>query len=49
MPTVAELAAALEAEVEGDTSLVVTGAAELEWTGTLDPLSGIWARNEVAA
>jgi diaminopimelate epimerase len=29
--------------------VVLTGPAELEWTGTLDPSSGIWARNEVAA
>ncbi len=29
--------------------VVLTGPAELEWTGTLDPASGIWARNEVAA
>jgi diaminopimelate epimerase len=27
----------------------VTWSSELEWTGTLDPLSGLWARNEVAA
>ena len=29
--------------------VTLTGPAELEWTGTLDPLTGIWARNEVAA
>lgn len=29
--------------------VTLTGPAELEWTGTLDPISGIWARNEVAA
>jgi diaminopimelate epimerase len=29
--------------------VTLTGPAELEWTGTLDPASGIWARNEVAA
>ena len=29
--------------------VVITGPAELEWTGTLDPATGIWARNEVAA
>jgi len=29
--------------------VLLTGAAEFEWTGTLDPASGLWARNEVAA
>ncbi|WP_156461213.1 diaminopimelate epimerase [Devosia sp. Root436] len=32
-----------------DDHVVLTGPAELEWTGTLDPASGLWARNEVAA
>jgi diaminopimelate epimerase len=36
-------------EWRDDDHVVMTGAAELEWTGTLDPASGIWARNEVAA
>lgn len=29
--------------------VVLTGAAELEWAGTIDPASGSWARNDVAA
>ena len=29
--------------------VLLTGAAELEWSGTLDPASGLWARTEVAA
>ncbi|WEK06847.1 MAG: diaminopimelate epimerase [Candidatus Devosia phytovorans] len=36
-------------EWRDDDHVVLTGAAELEWTGTLDPATGIWARNEVAA
>ena len=36
-------------EWRDDDHVVLTGAAEHEWTGTLDPVSGIWARNEVAA
>jgi len=36
-------------EWRDDDHVVLTGAAEREWTGTLDPVSGIWARNEVAA
>lgn len=32
-----------------DDHVVLTGPAELEWTGTLDPATGVWARNEVAA
>ncbi|MGB3335909.1 MAG: diaminopimelate epimerase [Devosia sp.] len=36
-------------EWRDDDHVVLTGPAELEWTGTLDPASGIWARNEVAA
>jgi diaminopimelate epimerase len=29
--------------------VVLTGPAELEWTGTLDPVSGAWTRTEAAA
>ncbi|KKC31695.1 diaminopimelate epimerase [Devosia psychrophila] len=36
-------------EWRDDDHVVLTGAAEREWTGTLDPVSGIWARNDVAA
>jgi len=36
-------------EWRDDDHVVLTGPAELEWTGTFDPASGIWARNEVAA
>ena len=36
-------------EWRDDDHVVLTGPAELEWTGTLDPVSGLWARNEVAA
>ena len=36
-------------EWRDDDHVVLTGPAELEWTGTLDPASGVWARNEVAA
>ena len=36
-------------EWRDDDHVVLTGPSELEWTGTLDPVSGIWARNEVAA
>ena len=36
-------------EWRDDDHVVRTGPAELEWTGTLDPVTGIWARNEVAA
>jgi len=36
-------------EWRNDDHVVLTGPAEMEWTGTLDPLNGIWARNEVAA
>ena len=36
-------------EWRDDDHVVLTGPAELEWTGTLDPASGLWARNEVAA
>lgn len=36
-------------EWRADDHVVLTGPAELEWTGTLDPASGLWARNEVAA
>jgi diaminopimelate epimerase len=36
-------------EWRDDDHVVLTGPAELEWTGTLDPLTGIWARNEAAA
>lgn len=32
-----------------DDHVTLTGAAELEWTGTLDPVSGLWTRNGVAA
>ena len=39
----------LVVEWRADDHVVLTGPAELEWRGTLDPLSGIWARNEVAA
>ncbi len=36
-------------EWRDDDHVVLTGPAEREWTGTLDPATGIWARNEVAA
>lgn len=36
-------------EWRDDDHVVLTGAAELEWTGTLDPASGVWTRNEAAA
>ena len=36
-------------EWRADDHVTLTGPSELEWTGTLDPVSGIWARNEVAA
>ena len=36
-------------EWRDDDHVVLTGAAELEWSGTIDPASGIWTRNEVAA
>jgi diaminopimelate epimerase len=36
-------------EWRADDHIVLTGPAEREWTGTLDPATGIWARNEVAA
>ncbi|MHA6731055.1 diaminopimelate epimerase [Devosia sp. A369] len=39
----------LVVEWRDDDHVVLTGPAELEWTGTLDPASGLWARNEVAA
>lgn len=29
--------------------VVLTGAAEMEWTGTLDPATGAWTRGEAAA
>jgi diaminopimelate epimerase len=36
-------------EWRDDDHVVLTGPSALEWTGTLDPASGLWARNEVAA
>ena len=36
-------------EWRNDDHVILTGAAELEWSGTLDPASGLWARNDVAA
>jgi len=36
-------------EWRNDDHVILTGAAELEWSGTLDPASGLWARNQVAA
>lgn len=36
-------------EWRDDDHVVLTGPAELEWTGTLDPASGAWTRDEVAA
>src|SRR5690606_10388141 len=39
----------LVVEWRPDDHVVLTGPAEREWTGTLDPASGIWVRNEVAA
>jgi diaminopimelate epimerase len=39
----------LQVQWRDDDHVVMTGPAELEWTGTLDPQSGLWARNEVAA
>lgn len=39
----------LTVEWRGDDHVVMTGPAELEWTGTLDPATGLWARNGVAA
>lgn len=32
-----------------DDHVVLTGPAELEWTGTLDPATGAWSRSEAAA
>ena len=32
-----------------DDHVVLTGPAEREWTGTLDPATGLWARSEIAA
>jgi diaminopimelate epimerase len=31
-----------------DDHVTLTGPSELEWRGTLDPVSGLWARNEAA-
>ena len=36
-------------EWRADDHVVLTGPAELEWTGTLDPASGVWVRTEAAA
>ncbi len=39
----------LVVEWRDDDHVTLTGPSELEWTGTLDPVSGFWARNEAAA
>lgn len=39
----------LVVEWRDDDHVTLTGPSELEWTGTLDPASGLWARNEAAA
>lgn len=39
----------LRVEWRADDHVVLTGPAELEWTGTLDPASGAWVRAEAAA
>lgn len=36
-------------EWRDDDHVTLTGAAELEWTGTLDSATGAWTRNEAAA
>ncbi len=36
-------------EWRGDDHVVLTGPAEREWTGVLDPVTGAWTRDEVAA
>ena len=36
-------------EWRDDDHVVLTGPAELEWTGTLDPATGAWSRDEAAA
>lgn len=36
-------------EWRGDDHVVLTGPAEREWTGVLDPATGAWTRDEVAA
>ncbi len=36
-------------EWRDDDHVTLTGAAELEWSGTLDPATGAWTRNEAAA
>ena len=36
-------------EWRDDDHVVLTGPAELEWTGTLDPATGAWTRTEAAA
>ncbi|UJW87794.1 diaminopimelate epimerase [Devosia sp. SL43] len=36
-------------EWRDDDHVVLTGPAELEWTGTLDPATGAWTRSEAAA
>jgi diaminopimelate epimerase len=39
----------LQVEWRPDDHVVLTGPAELEWSGTLDPATGEWARAEAAA
>ena len=39
----------LHVEWRADDHVVLTGPAEREWGGTLDPASGAWTRDEVAA
>ncbi|MNJ04080.1 Diaminopimelate epimerase [compost metagenome] len=39
----------LVVEWRDDDHVVLTGPAEREWTGTLDPATGAWTRDEVAA
>ena len=39
----------LRVEWRDDDHVVLTGPAEREWAGTLDPATGVWARAEVAA
>lgn len=39
----------LVVEWRDDDHVVLTGPAELEWTGMLDPETGVWTRDEAAA
>ncbi|MBU1305558.1 MAG: diaminopimelate epimerase, partial [Alphaproteobacteria bacterium] len=39
----------LRVEWRDDDHVVLTGPAELEWAGVVDPASGAWTRDEAAA